>query len=202
MKRNGGLGKKVGGCLLILLFSILGQGAASAETVSQLNITGGSIALDLTVGANTVSSIAGGFSQNGTLLMGTFQPSPEILPPLLIDGHTFSFFTDSSEGILPAPSGQISGTIITADLSSMFAQFTGPTSGTLNIGGLASGSYDPGTGAFHLSWIHVYDVLATHSGTLDGNVVYVSPVPLPAAAWLFGTGLLSLGGIVRRYGVS
>jgi len=34
--------------------------------------------------------------------------------------------------------------------------------------------------------------------SLDGTTITVSPVPLPAAAWLFGSGLAAMAGIARR----
>lgn len=38
----------------------------------------------------------------------------------------------------------------------------------------------------------------TLSGTWDGASFQMSPVPVPAAVWLFGSGLLGLVGIARR----
>lgn len=35
--------------------------------------------------------------------------------------------------------------------------------------------------------------------TLDGNTITVSPVPVPAAVWLFGSGLIGLAGLARRH---
>lgn len=54
-----------------------------------------------------------------------------------------------------------------------------------------------------LSGGYVFDLRSAGSGTawLTGNVVgglQVSAVPLPAAAWLFGSGAMSLLGIARR----
>jgi hypothetical protein len=36
--------------------------------------------------------------------------------------------------------------------------------------------------------------------SLDGNTITASPVPLPAAAWLFGSGVAGLIGLARRHG--
>jgi hypothetical protein len=163
-----------------------------AATVTQLNITGGSINLNL----GLLGSVSGNFTQNGTLVMGSFQPPPDIFPPVTVDGHTFSIFSQSS-GLFPAPSGETSGTAINADLTSLFAGISGPLfSGSLNIGGLAFGSYDPLTGAFSLSWTHVYDI-ASAGFSLEGTAD-VAPVPLPAAIGLFATGLLGVIRVARR----
>lgn len=170
-----------------LLICVCGT-SARADTVSQLDITAGSIALSL----GPIGSVSGSFTQNGTLVMGQFQPPPNIFPPITIDGHTFSIFTDPSNGLYAPPSAQISGMIITADLSSLFAGITGPKiNGTLNIGGLATGTYDPATGQFSLSWQHVYVDVSSFTMNLHGTAE-VAPVPLPAAWGLFVTGLFAL----------
>jgi hypothetical protein len=126
--------------------------------------------------------------------MGTFQSSPGILPPVVVDGHQLEFSTRPQGGL--APSAQTSGTTITADLSSLFATITGPISGDLNIGGAATGTYDPLTGQFSLSWTRVLDV-ASSNFSLEGTAD-VTPVPLPAAAGMFATGLASLAGLSAR----
>lgn len=38
---------------------------------------------------------------------------------------------------------------------------------------------------------------APHSGSMNGSLT-VNPVPVPAAAWLFGSGLIGLAGIARK----
>jgi hypothetical protein len=113
-----------------------------------------------------------------------------------VDGHTFEVSTQYQGGLFAAPSAQISGTAITADLSSLFAAITGPISGSLNIGGMATGTYDPLTGHFSLSWTRVLDVASGDFG-LEGTAE-VTPVPLPAAAGLFAAGLASLAGWSAR----
>ena len=172
-----------------LLLSVYGISSVRADMVSQLDITGGSLSLNL--GSN--GTVSGNFIQNGTLVMGQFQPPPNLLPPMTIDGHTFSIFTDSSNGLLTPPSAQVSGTTITADLSSLFANIAGPTinAAGMNIGGLAIGTYDPGTGQFTLSWQHVYVDLSSFDMNLQGTTE-LAPVPLPAALGLFLTGLFAL----------
>lgn len=176
---------------LALIGVIFGSVPAMAAAVSQLNITGGSVAF------SQPGAPSGAFVQNGVLVMGAFQPPPEIFPPVTIDSHTLSFFTDSLSGVLPPPSGQTSGASMTADLSSLFANITGPLfNGSLNIGGLATGTYDPLSGAFQISWTHTYDVLTSASFSLGGTAD-LAPVPLPAAIGLFLTGLMGVAGLAR-----
>jgi hypothetical protein len=176
---------------LMVAAAVLGSGVgAQAATVTQLNITGGSVNLDF----GALGTISGSFQQTGTLMMGTFQPPPDyFLGPVVVDGHTVQYSTQSQGGLFAAPSAQTSGTMITADLSSLFVTITGPLSGSLNIGGAAAtGTYDPVTGQFSLSWTRVLDVASANFG-LEGTAD-VTPVPLPAAAGLFAAGLASLAG--------
>jgi hypothetical protein len=179
-------------CLLIYFNT-----PAWADTVSQLNITGGSIQMNL----GLLGNVSGSFTQDGALVMGQYQPPPNIFPPITVDGHTFSIFTSPVPGSLPAPYGETNGTSMTVNLASLYAGIAGPEiNGTLNIGGLATGNYDPNTGAFSISWTHVYDALAYASYSLDGNA-NVAPVPLPAAVWLFVAGFLCIMGLMRQFSV-
>lgn len=74
---------------------------------------------------------------------------------------------------------------------------TGKTDGITSAS--AAGTWDPVTGAFTLSWQSLTD-----SGPKAGFIARIelsgtaSPVPLPAAVWLFGSGLLGLIGIARK----
>jgi hypothetical protein len=174
--------------LFISLLFCIYTTSVRADTVSQLDITGGGLTLNL----GPLGSITGNFIQNGTLVMGQFQPPPNIFPPISIDGHIFSILTDSSNGLFTPPSAQVSGTTMTADLSSLFAGITGPKiNGMLNIGGLATGTYDPGTGQFSLSWTRVYTDVSSFDMNLQGTTE-LAPVPLPATLGLFLTGLFAL----------
>lgn len=44
----------------------------------------------------------------------------------------------------------------------------------------------------------IASLMFVDSGTVIAIDVVVSPVPVPAAAWLFGTGLIGLAGVARR----
>jgi hypothetical protein len=173
---------------LAVAAALLGTCAgAQAAMVTQLNITGGSINMNF----GALGSISGSLPQLGTLVMGTFQAAPDNSLPVLVDGHIFEFSTQSQGGLFAAPSAQTSGTAMTADLSSLFAGITGPLlTGSLNIGGLATGTYDPLSGHFSVSWTRVFDIASADFG-LEGTAD-VTPVPLPAAAGMFASGLASL----------
>jgi hypothetical protein len=87
---------------------------------------------------------------------------------------------------------------MTADMGSLYANrnSTPSTIQEFNIGGIASVA---STGA------NTWDVSITHT-QLDGAfagmtsvvTMQISQVPVPAAVWLFGSGLLGLLGVARH----
>ena len=192
--------KKQAVVMALLLAVVFGGRAAEAAEVTQLNITGGSIMLSL----GPFGPVGGSFTQNGTVVMGMYQPPPNIFPPLLLHDHTVQLVTDPSLGA-PPPSGATTGTTINVNLTSLMAQVSGPAiNGALDIGGLATGSFDPGTGLFHLAWSHDYPIppvpfLVSGDFSLDGTA-NVAPVPLPGVVILFATGLAGIAGLARRRG--
>jgi hypothetical protein len=194
--------------LIVLLGSLsLGQAPARAETVSFLNITGGTFAFNL----GSFGTITGAFTESGTVLMGQYQYS--ILPPFAASGYTFSLFTNPGPDPtpIPAPTGQVTGTTISVNLSSLFTAIAGPPGAPLsgyylNIGNHpsspATGTFNPETGAFHISWIRLYNsglppLFTGVDFTLNGSILPAA-VPLPAGVVLMGTGLAALIALARR----
>jgi hypothetical protein len=181
--------------VVIGLVWVLG-GQAYAATITQLNITGGSLSLDF----GSQGSVAGTFTQNGTLLMGQYQVPPTLLPPFVVDGHTFTYFTSNFNGA-PPPSGEITGTTINVNLSSLFTLAEGPTlNGALDIGGLASGTFNPETGAFKISWVRLYPSTPPflNFGQFDLEGTGPAPIPIPATFWLFATGVGAIVAALRH----
>jgi hypothetical protein len=184
---------------------------SQAATVTQLNITGESVSLNFGPVLGTLSST---FNQPGQLIMGQFQPTPNIFSPVQLGSHlTFSIFSSSGQPVLNLlpPSGTTTGNTMSVDLSSLFAGLsstawgswmTPATFGSLNIGGIATGSFNQATNDFNISWTHAFTgipFLTSGTFSLQGTAqVAAAPVPLPAAALLFGSGLLGLAGALRK----
>lgn len=180
---------------------------SQAAAVTQLDITGGSISLNF----GTLGNITGNFTNDGQLLMNQFQPPPNIFDPITISHLTFSIFSSSGGALnLPAPTAQTSGSIMTTNLQSLFAGVTStgwswvntnPQMAALNVGGIASGTFNDLTNAFDISWTHSFTgigipFLTSGNFSLQGTA-QLAAVPLPAAALLFGSGLIGLAGAMR-----
>jgi len=188
---------------------------AQAAEVTQLDITGGSISLNFGV----LGTVTGNFTADGQVLMDQFQPPPNIFDPITISHLTFSIFSSSGGALnLPAPTAQTTDSTMTADLRSLFAGVT--SSGwswmntnsmmsSLNIGGTATGSFNQTTNAFDIAWTNPFNltlttlpvlgpiVLTSGNFSLQGTA-QVAPVPVPAAVWLFGSGLAGLIPMIRQ----
>lgn len=178
--------------------------SADAATIDELDFTSGSVALKL--GSTTLATA--NFTTTGEIVMGQYQPLPDIIAPIsinvpLLGTHTFSLFTS---GPNPFPSGSTSGSTITADLTSLFGKLTGgliPVGGlTTNIGGNATGSFNSLTNAFTgLTWSHGLSGVPGLPNSLSvqftlNGTAQLATVPLPGAAILFGSGLAGL--LLRR----
>jgi hypothetical protein len=127
---------------------------------------------------NGLTSAMGGASQyiinNNLLLVGDATPAHNSNQP---DGHNGGVWGNNINGALPFDN-QITGFSSGGLMSYFYADETNPLDGIPLVTTFSNGEWkiDP---------------------TL-GKVSYVSAVPVPAAVWLFGSGLLGLVGISRR----
>jgi hypothetical protein len=180
---------------------------AQAMVVTQLDLTGGAVNYD----GKFHRVLDRLLDQPGTLLMGQYQPGPDIVPPVTRGHRTFSLFTSGVQGA-PAPSATINGSSISVDLSSLFFGWSrGGELRAWSIGGMATGLFNPQTLEFSLSWEHLFnerggnwkhEKFRDRSATffLQGTaVVTQAPIPLPAAAIFFGSGLAGLLGMVWKW---
>ena len=203
-----------------LLFSPLSMVHAAIIDVSTLSVDYVSSSISISgVGSTGVST---SIVPPALLEMGSYQ-DPILAYSTTFSGGSFSGSVYSSGAYGdPAPSASVdtlAGSFDAVDLSSL------RISGTLMFDSLSvpdysfdtafwplitsptSTLYDPGTGAFSMNWAFndmvTYDVGGLGSQTLstafDFTISgYATVVPVPAAIWLFASGLVGLAGVMKR----
>jgi hypothetical protein len=183
--------------------------------------SGSSISPITNFGPNT--NLVSGYIGNGGGGLPSSTPDPASIFGGIWFGSPFNTYTAASNlGDDSSPSGSIvggpvpTGTLddisgtITMNLSSLFGNWGNVD---FNVGSgksvgistwFASGNWNPLTGDYSMSWVSTVDstvggpclpTSCTVEFTLGGTV---TPVPLPAAFWLFGSGLLSTIALARR----
>lgn len=136
-------------CGLIVVGVLAGWAVPGhAMTVTALDITEGSV----TYNGRFDRLMDRLLDQDGVVKMGEYQPIGDIVPSITKGRNTFSLFTTGFNGA-PPPSATVDGSSIVADLSSLFfAVSRGDSIRLWNIGGQATGTFDPETSQFRLSW--------------------------------------------------
>ncbi len=172
---------------------------AHAMVVTHLELTSGAVNYDGTYHA-TMDRLLG---QDGVLKMGQYQAVGDIVPSIEKACETYSLFTSGFTGA-PSPTALLSGTSLIVDLSSLFFGIErGNMYRSWNIGGSATGLFNADTKEFFLSWNRLFDGPKQDERQatffLSGLVYFdTQAVPIPAAAWLFGSGLVGIVALIRR----
>jgi len=187
---------------------------AEALLVTDLDFTSGAVNFDGRFG-RILDQL---FAENGTITMGSYQSMSEIVDPITRGHKTFFLFTSGLSGA-PAPSATINGSSLSVELTSLFFGWTRGSGNEIhawNIGGMATGLFNPQTNEFSLSWDHLFhngngkehdgkwkheSMKMDHPATffLQGTaVVTQAPVALSASLIFYATGLGLLGGLYWR----
>jgi len=182
------------------------EGRAEAMSVTSLDFTSGAVNWDGRHG-RILDRL---FAQDGSITMGSYQSMSDIVDPITRGHKTFSLFTSGVNGA-PSPSATIDGSSITVDLSSLYVGWTrGSEVRAWNIGGMATGLFNPQTSEFSLSWDHLFNerfgkgkhgMMEDRSATffLQGTAnVAQAPVALSASFVFYAIGLALMGGLFWR----
>lgn len=197
---------------------LLTVGSVNAATVTSLDVASGVFSMnapigsggDSAIGAHVINMgayqgdeavIATGDGTSGyvTWDFGFFGPVTNFSTAASIqDGVPSGNSVPGGGPAITAVTDDVAGSI-TVDLSSFFANWNGTSFSQGDAGTV--GTYDAVTGDFFLSWSKLIV-----GGSFGGKTGYwelagtanVSAVPVPAAVWLFGSGLVGLAGIARR----
>ena len=148
------------------------------------------------------SLIAGG-AYNATGGVNLADATSVSLGTVFANGGTGDVF-GTVDGLTPAGTGGVLSLDAFAPVTNFFSvggwtldvntlTIVDQTAGTLNLKGLGVLT-GHGFDATDIKWSFSSSSLTNYSMTVSN----VSPVPVPAAAWLFGSGLLGLVGIARR----
>ena len=171
---------------------MIATGSVHAAAVSSLTVTAGGFGMEEP--PNPVNN------WSGELAFGVGAPGGAIL---IDDAFNFNGFLGLVDIVATGAglSGDVTGGALTLDLSEFGIIWNnglvgqGPTSNYTQ-------TYNSSTGAFTASWSSL--ISGSPGGAFDGKTGNwsmegtVNVVPIPAAAWLFGTGLVGLVGIARR----
>jgi len=184
-----------------------GTNTASANASMTSNITESLFTANASTGSSSTLNEAGNFSRSSSSGRASFEVTFQLLAPTTFDltgNLSFLQGTGSSRGgsVLSLVNGCCSNTFnISLGNSSVFSDFSqniqlsgllDPDTYTLraqasvNSDNFSPGFPESGTAAFNFNFV------------LGSNGAAVSPVPVPASVWLFGSAIGLLGWMRRR----
>ena len=196
---------------------MISSGVVNAAPITGLTITGGSFSVD----GGTISPLMPGSFSNMTIgdYDGSIPNSSDLSATSIVTFNFESFgpaavYTAETDGVTSgyAPtSGDVTNGILSLDLSGWTVWWNGNTfnqGSSSDLGDICAfndcttpiiiDSYQAATGDFSAHWDSVVSgpkASQIISWDIAGNV---SAIPVPAAVWLFGSGLLGLIGLARQ----
>ena len=190
---------------------LLTSGLVSATPISSLTLTGGTFAMAGAGGTINPGAFAN-MSVDGVTYDGSAPTTAGDEDHLALTSiGTFQFgifgpvaiYTAPTDGVHPdapfaAVTGDITGGVLSLDLSSWTANWSLTSFNQGTGGSIDATTYNAVTGDFTADWSALV-VGGPYNGQtgvwhITGNA---QVVPLPAAVWLFGSGLLGLAGVGR-----
>ena len=146
-----------------------------------------------------------------------FAGNPEAGRGISTNGGTLALFDDSDFGGSALVIGEDGGQVVFSDnndgsWNAEFFDVTNTSGGSITLSDNANFTLgmDWGSGYFGDSnatlisspdtYLIVFDGVDGFQNPISGNTLAVdlAPIPVPAAVWLFGSGLLGLAGVARR----
>ena len=191
------------------------------DTESTIDLDYGGTLYSFTT-TDTFSILMGDYQTNIVTLSEDTSGSTAVIYSIVESGDAPSGTVDDLEGTIDVDFSAINASFeLVTTTSGGGPGGTSTTTENIDVAMWVSGStvvntnlYDPSTSLFALGWTTLLDTTTvvtlcfggggscdgttdTVDATLAGTVV-LSAVPVPAAVWLFGSGLLGLAGIAKR----
>ena len=182
--------------LFIVYFSVSVSHAATYQVLRGTLMSDGTIPLVEIAGGGSFTEgvFDGSATQCCSSLIDVSATNTGLQSFVVLNGNAETYFASSGVdgGVHSAPTIDLSS--MTADLSSFYINWNG---NEIYMGDVAMVS-DLGSGVYELSWSVSDGALSANIPTIFDLTMQVSAVPVPAAIWLFGSGLLGLVAFSRR----